>query len=259
MMNYLDLFAQLMLKFSHETVILPLLIIGYIWINRDIFFHSICLILISMIFNASLKATFQIPLNPSIGKEGFAFPSGHMQTSVVLYGFLYRFVKHKALKLCLITLLIMIGASLIYCGYHNLMDVSGGAIFALILIGSYKYLIFNRSHVKVQCLFIPIMCFVSICLIYIKLTHIIHPHLWMSYYALIGLILAQAYLEYKEIKHPHTKTTKMIASICCFALLFLINAVFAIKSEVIALISPLRWFCIGISIPFSVLITRANI
>jgi undecaprenyl-diphosphatase len=39
-----------------------------------------------MLFNFALKIIFQVPLPAHIGKQGFAFPSGHMQSSVVLYG-----------------------------------------------------------------------------------------------------------------------------------------------------------------------------
>ena len=255
MNNYLDLLAKVVLEFSHESVIIPLLIIGYIWINRNVFFHGICLVLISMIFNASLKATFQIPLNPSVGKEGFAFPSGHMQTSVVLYGFLYTFTQNRVLKFCLIALLIMIGASLIYFGYHNLVDIIGAMIFALSLIHLYKHIIINKAYLKHRYLFLAVMTFVSICLVYIKLIHIIPPHLWMPYYALFGLLITQGYFNYRGLISAQTRTDKIIASIFCFAYLFLINAIFSVKSEVILLMSPLRWFFTGVSIPFSVFIS----
>lgn len=255
MSNYLDLLATLVLEFSHESIIIPLLIIGYIWINKDIFFHGICLVLISMIFNASLKATFQIPLNPSLGKEGFAFPSGHMQTSVVLYGFLYTFIQNKALKMCLLALLIMIGASLIYFDYHNIMDILGATIFALSLIYLYKYIIINRVCLKSRYLFLAVIIFVSICLGYIKLIHIIPPHLWMAYYALFGLLISQGYFDSKGLISTKNRTDKLIASILCFACLFLVNKVFSVKSEVMLLITPLRWFFIGVSIPLSVFVS----
>lgn len=255
MSNYLDLLAKLVLEFSHESIIIPLLIIGYIWINRDVFFHGICLVLISMIFNASLKATFQIPLNPSLGKEGYAFPSGHMQTSVVLYGFLYTFAQNRALKICLIALLITIGWGLIYFGYHNLVDIVGAIIFALLLIYLYKHIILNKSYLKSRYLFLAVIIFVSICLGYIKLIHIIPPHLWMAYYALFGLLIAQGYFNYRGLISAQTRRDKIVASIFCFACLFLVNAVFSVKSELILLMSPLRWFFIGVSIPFSVFVS----
>ena len=253
MIDYLDFFAKMVLEFSHESIIIPLLIIGYIWVNREIFFHSICLVLLSMIFNSSLKATFQIPLNPHIGKEGFAFPSGHMQTAVVLYGFLYTFTRNIIFKIFFIAFLVMIGASLIYFGYHNIADIVGAVLFGLILIYSYKYLI---TSMRVRYLFLAIIAFASVFLIYIKSTHIIPPHLWMAYYAVFGLLIAQYYFDHKWAIGDSTQKSKLVATICCFSFLFLVNAAFSVKSEIVLLIAPLRWFCIGALIPFSVFLSN---
>ncbi len=253
MADYFDFFAKMILGFSHGTIIVPLLIIGYIWINEEIFFHSICLILLSMISNSAFKVTFQVPLNPHIGKEGFAFPSGHMQTAVALYGFLYTFTRNKALKNSLIVLLIMIGASLIYFGYHNLADILGAVFFALILIYCYKYL---TIIMRVPHLFLAITTFASVCLLYIKLIQTIPPHLWMSYYSIFGLLISQYYFGYRREIGPATQKSKLLATACCFSLLFLVNAAFSVKSEIMLLIAPLRWLCIGILIPFSVFLSN---
>ncbi|MDX1924125.1 MAG: phosphatase PAP2 family protein [Rickettsiaceae bacterium] len=253
MIDYLDFFAKTVLEFSHETIIIPILIMGYIWINREIFFHSICLVLLSMIFNSSLKATFQIPLAPHIGKEGFAFPSGHMQTSMVLYGFLYTFTRNKLLKNSLIVLLIMIGTSLIYFGYHNIADILGAVFFALALIYLYKYL---KISMETRYLFLVIIAFTSVCLVYIKLIHAIPPHLWMAYFAVFGLLISQYYFDYGGVLGNPTQKTKLVATICCFSFLFLVNVVFSVKSEMALLIAPLRWLCIGALIPFSVFLSN---
>ena len=68
--------AYFFLHFSHESIIVPMVIIGCIWANRGTFSHVICLVLSSMILSASLKYTFKIPLSPHLGIDGFAFPSG---------------------------------------------------------------------------------------------------------------------------------------------------------------------------------------
>ena len=255
MPNYLDFIAKILLEFSHEIIIIPLLIVGYIWINREIFFHGICIVLLSMIFNASLKATFQIPLNPSIGKAGFAFPSGHMQTSVSLYGFLYTFTPSILLKTFLIVLLALIGASLIYLGYHNIMDVFGAVFFASVLIYLYKYL---SKSVTERNLFLVMSVFASTLLAYIKSLHVIPPHLWMSFYALLGLLASQYYFNHKKALGAQTRKGKLIATIYCFSFLFLVNAAFSLKSEITLFIAPLRWFCIGILIPFSVFLSNRS-
>lgn len=188
-MTYLDTLARIALAFSHEWVISTLLIVGYIWVDRETCFHSTGLVLISMIVNVALKVTFQVPLNPSLGKAGFAFPSGHMQTAVVLYGFFYTVTPYRSLKYSFIALLIMIGSSLIYFGYHNVTDVMGAILFALILIHAYQYLL---QRMKASHLFLGMIFFALSCLIYIKCVDIIPPHLWAACCALCGLRVAQS-------------------------------------------------------------------
>ena len=191
------------------------------------------------VFNGA-KISSQIPLNLSVGKEGFAFPSGHMQTSVVLYGFIYTFTQNTVLKICLIALLIMIVWSLIYFGYHNIVDILGAIIFALSLVYLYKHIIINRAYLKHSYLFLAVMVFVSMCLGYIKLIHIIPHHLWIAYYALFGLLISQGYFDYRGLISTQTRIGKLLASMLCFACLFLLNAIFSVKYEAILLISPLR-------------------
>ncbi len=41
----LDNVAKIFLSFSHDIVIIPLLILGYIWLEQKVFFNAICLIL----------------------------------------------------------------------------------------------------------------------------------------------------------------------------------------------------------------------
>lgn len=45
----LDIIAKFFLSFSHDIVIIPLLILGYIWLNREVFFNAIYLILVSIL------------------------------------------------------------------------------------------------------------------------------------------------------------------------------------------------------------------
>jgi len=115
--------AKIILSFSHETVLVPLVVLGYIWISQRIFFNAICLILINMLIRFVLKNIFQVPSNPSLGKQGYAFPSGHMQSGVVLYGYLMKNTPSLLLKILIVFLLLGVGQSLVYMGYHNYFDV----------------------------------------------------------------------------------------------------------------------------------------
>jgi len=109
----LSLLAKGFLTFSHPIVIVPLLLIGLVGEvvlgqKSPCEWRLACLlVLFSMILNVFLKSLFLVPLNPALGKEGFAFPSGHMQVSVVLYGYLLRvYVRHWIRGLLILSLLV---------------------------------------------------------------------------------------------------------------------------------------------------------
>lgn len=82
----IDSLANFFLSFGHVTLIFPVVVLGYIWLSRSFFYHAITLIFLSMMVSFALKVTFKIPLPPLLKKEGFGFPSGHMQMATVLYG-----------------------------------------------------------------------------------------------------------------------------------------------------------------------------
>lgn len=162
----LDNIFNFFLSFSHETVIIPLILIGCIGKNRKIFFHAICLILFSIIVNIALKVTFQVPLPPTLNKTGFAFPSGHMQSSVVFYGWFYRFLEKLWLKLFILILLAGIGLGLVHFGYHNYKDVLGGIFFGCLLLFSYGWC---QKKFKEKTVFLALIIFSIFLIIYIKI------------------------------------------------------------------------------------------
>lgn len=231
--------AKIFLGFTHEIVILPLIILGYIWLNQKNFYNAICLLLISMLFNYALKVTF----------KGFIFPSGHMQSAVVLYGWLMTKIKQLILKILIIKLLISIGVSLVYFGYHNYLDIFGAIFFGILLIFIYNILLNNIN----KYLSFIILSFSSILMLYIAIIHNIAPHLWMAYYGLIGLIITEnIFISHKIIKK--NINNKILATIICFVSIFIIKALFCIKfmNGLPVYLQQLQWMLIGGCIPWSV-------
>lgn len=139
----LDLIARFFLTFSDWTIIIPVVLVG-LFINNKLFYNLICLILFSILVNVALKVSFHVPLNPSLGKFGFAFPSGHMQLSTVLYGWVFWHISNKYLRLSCVLILVGIGLSLIHFSYHDLFDVIGGVVFAALLISIYSHFLQGR-------------------------------------------------------------------------------------------------------------------
>src|SRR3546814_14427706 len=89
--------------------------------------------------------TCALPLSPALGKQGFAFPSGHMQSTIVLYGWLMTKIQTTKYNSLLIGLLISIGLSLIYFGYHNLSDILGEIVYGGVLVFIYTQIATNNE------------------------------------------------------------------------------------------------------------------
>ncbi len=240
------------LAFSNETIIIPLIIIGYIWLDHDIFYHAICLLLTSILLNVALKSTFKIPLSPTLGKEGFAFPSGHMQSAVVLYGWLFKSTNRLIIKISIIAILVGIWLGLLYFGYHNSFDILGAIFFGLLFILSYSRLLisFKPSTLSVTTLF-----FSTILVIYISVFSNMKEHSWMAYYALIGIIMSEWQIK-KEIILLNN-INKLLATVFFCLTFVLINKIFT-NFTLPPFIYQLKWLFISYFIPFYPYFFRYN-
>ncbi|AVP87313.1 hypothetical protein phytr_3610 [Candidatus Phycorickettsia trachydisci] len=239
--------AEILLSFSHETVLVPLVVLGYIWISQRIFFNAICLILINMLISFVLKNIFQIPLNPNLEKQGYAFPSGHMQSCIVVYGYLMKSTPSVVLKILIVFLLIGVGQSLVYMGYHNYFDVLGAIFFGSILVLLSKYLSPKTTFVTATLL-----------LLYILLLYQMLEHLWLAYYGLIGII--SSYTLFAEKTTKINLKQKVLATALCFGAIFGIKTFFGIfLSHLPPFISQIQWILIGFVIPYSTFISLKTV
>lgn len=141
----LSLLAKGFLTFSHAAIMGTLLMGGLLTgggfflkspsRQGSVFWgHTCLLVLFTLIFNVFLKSLFLVPLNPALGIKGFAFPSGHMQVSTVLYGMLFQAYPHPLLRKILLIILSGIGYGLVQQGYHTLTDVVGAIAFAILTL-----------------------------------------------------------------------------------------------------------------------------
>lgn len=244
--------ANFILLFSNKPIIAPLIILGYIWISRKIFYDAICLLMFSMILNFALKNTFQVPLSPLLGKQGYAFPSGHMQTSTVLYGWLAFASKNTLLRILIALLLIGIAFSLVYFGYHNYVDITGAVFFAFLLIATY-YLISTKKPEILRWL---VIFFASVLMIYISLIDKIKSPPWMAFYTLLGFMLSEK-LFGKKITSG-TLLHKTLTTLVCLILFFIIKGLFSIQviSQLPSYLYQLQWVLIGFSLPASHVISQ---
>ncbi|NQY43292.1 MAG: phosphatase PAP2 family protein [Legionellales bacterium] len=205
-----------------------------------------------MIYTAALKCFFKIPLSPILGIEGFAFPSGHMLTSTILYGYSAHQFKNKYYRIIVCILLAGIGISLVHAGYHNYYDILGGIFFAVSLMLIYEFIKTHYFHL----LFFVIMFIANCGILYIKFVYILAAHVWMAYYAILGFIISNKLLR-ARMDNLRSRD-KILSTIICFTSIYLIKKMFNIEhfSQFPLYLSQLQWFIISFSIPSSIPLAR---
>jgi len=240
-----EMCATFFLSFAHTTVLIPLVLLGYIWINRGVFYDALCLLFLSMLFSYALKVTFQVPLSPLLHQETFALPSGHMQMAVVFYGWLALQFKKPLLRTSIFILLIGLGFSLIHKGYHDLTDVLAAVVSGSLLLAFYKFWAQRRPQL------LPgiVLGAGALCLLYSAWIYHLKECLWMPAYFLLGLILAQKI--FSKMSTPPTLRTKVLESILAIFLFLSVSWIF--EHTALAGLPPavtmLQWGLIGFGLP----------
>lgn len=136
----MDLFLIISSIFLKDYLVFSIVLFGIIFINRDLFLRVAVLCLSGIVLNVVLKNIFQVPLNPLLNKDWYAFPSGHIQLATVFYGYLLYVYKaeHLLTRLAVWTLflayLILESTFLLHFGYHTYLDIIGGIIAGVLWI-----------------------------------------------------------------------------------------------------------------------------
>lgn len=175
-----------------------------------------------MIFNTLLKLLFKVPLFPHLG-HGYAFPSGHMHASAVFYGYLLYKADDIRIKCALGALLGCIAFSLIYCNFHDLLDVLGAIIFAAVELTVYHVLSrrFGDFIVGVLAVSSAITTMLILSVIYK-----VEFHVWLAFYGLIGMELSLL-TEDKRLTSIKQKFLALAISLVCILAVYYVFKFFA--------------------------------
>ncbi len=182
----LDILARWILKFGHITVIMPCVVVGMIFHKRELYAKAACFLLFVMILNTLLKQIFKVPLFPHLG-NGYAFPSGHMHAAAAFYGYILYESKNKYVSSLIVTILSLLGWSLVHCNFHDCSHVLGAIGFACIEFAVYHALSskFSAKTVGLLTLFLAILI-----MIFLNVIHCIQYHVWLAFYGLLGTEIA---------------------------------------------------------------------
>lgn len=118
-----DLVAGIFLLPGKIELLVLTFLFGYYGKRHRIFTFGLILFCTTLIFNLFLKDYFRVPLPESLGKEGYAFPSGHMMRSVAFWSYLALEFRSKIFTTIMIPSLIGLGWSLCYFNFHYPSDI----------------------------------------------------------------------------------------------------------------------------------------
>ncbi len=213
-----DIFSIVLFLVSPEFIIL-FLVLGIYFGERRVVLNTLIIALFGMVFNAYLKSVFQVPLNPEIGKIGWAYPSGHAMFDVVFWGAL--FIQTRKPWVLVLGLAISISGffGMVYKRYHNWPEILGGVCSGgLVLTAFYCWIRYNSSKIIV---FALATLAIELALYIIFLQHAVLDYKWMRITIGIkmGLCLALPYLERLMPQHLYARAVTFILSVASVYLL----------------------------------------
>ncbi len=247
----LNIITKIILMSCNEVVLVPLIIGGFLGVDRKIFGHATILLMSIMILNSFLKSIFQIPLPPHLNIETYAFPSGHMSSAITFYGWLALNTKNNFIRFILVSLIAGVGYSLIHKGFHNIYDIAGSIFFSAILLGIYTWLARTKQISNNPPLLGYLMItFLSVIIWYFSKNGNVPNHVLMAFMTLIGFTLSWTFFA-NSIRNNASFLSAVVGSLCIIGIYYL-------SSQLkIAINMPynLQWAIVGIFIPIAAKLT----
>lgn len=247
----LNMITKIILISCNEIVLVPIIIGGFLGIDRKIFGHATILLMSIMILNSFLKSIFQIPLPEHLNIETYAFPSGHMSSAITFYGWLALNTKNNFIRFILAVLIAGVGYSLIHKGFHNIYDIAGSIFFSSILLGIYTWLarkkeVSNNPHLLGYLMIVLLAGIIW----YFNKNDNIPNHVLMAFMTLIGFTLSWTFFA-NSIKNSASFLSAVIGSLCIIGIYYL-----SLQLKIaVSMPYSLQWAIVGIFIPIAAKLT----
>ena len=138
----LDPFTILFHYLGSSLFFMALVSLIYLCVDRKIGIRMTLGLLIAGIVNGAFKALLTMPRPiglpfPSelgIMEGSYGFPSGHVQTAVVLYGTLFLHIRIRWVRILTVFLILFMPISRMYAGLHFLGDTLGGFTLGILIL-----------------------------------------------------------------------------------------------------------------------------
>lgn len=180
----INLIAKSFLFLNKAEFMIPLALLGYIFHDREKWTRTIYIMLLATIVVAYLKSIWQVPLQPWVKSDSWAFPSGHMFVVTSFYLWISKEMNKRWITNLSYIILLGVGLSLIQQKYHITQDVIGAFGFALIFLYLYNIIVSLKPFAKnpdyLVLILLPLSLIIMFCM------PIIPPHVFHAVYGIVG-------------------------------------------------------------------------
>lgn len=147
----------LITRLGEETALLVIALIAFWCLDKRHGYYILGVGLLGTMANQVLKLLCRVPrpwvLDPNFqileeareAATGYSFPSGHTQTAVGTFGALAVTTKSKVFRTVCIVLAVLVPFSRMYVGVHTPLDVTVGAIMALVLVFLLQKVVYSKD------------------------------------------------------------------------------------------------------------------
>lgn len=204
----MDAVYNILLFFENAEFIILLMVLGIYFGQRMVFLNTLVIFLFGFVLNAYLKSIFQVPLNPELGKLGWAYPSGHAMFDVIFWGSLFIQVRKPWVLFVGLAIVVSCSFGMVHKRYHNWEEIFGGICSGgLVLVAFYYWMRYQAA--KIMTLAVSTLI-ISLCIYWFLLPHKLMKYEWTELIIglHIGLCLALFYIERVM---PHRLYAKAVA------------------------------------------------